>query len=197
MYFVPWLESHARMKYQGFIDRVLDVCDPEAGGFDVRYLVSELNGVGAAPTETLTMQAWAKRELRTRVVGVHTDARRKESAFGTIKLLLQQGRLVLPRHPELLRQLASLQFEERESGQTRIAVPENLGHDDLALALAQAVSAIKPSVTGYRYDPDEPISSCGEELETAGGTSIRERPHCWQGWSCFRSPAGGATDDGW
>jgi hypothetical protein len=72
------------------------------------------------------------------VAGVHTDARSKETAFGTLKFLMQQGRLFLPRHPVLLRQLSALEYAERDGGTIHIAVPERAGHDDLAMALCLA-----------------------------------------------------------
>ncbi|HUP70196.1 MAG TPA: hypothetical protein VM142_10330 [Acidimicrobiales bacterium] len=56
--------------------------------------------------------------------------------FGRIKVLLQQGRLALPRHPALLSQLSALAFETREAGTPHISVPERAGHDDLAMACA-------------------------------------------------------------
>jgi hypothetical protein len=71
-----------------------------------------------------------------------TSVKSKENAFGYIKLLLQQGRVDLPNHPELLKQLRSLQFEALPTGGMRIAVPERLGHDDLAMAFAMAVTAV-------------------------------------------------------
>ena len=38
----------------------------------------------------------------------------------------------------------ALEFEERDSGATRISVPERAGHDDLAMALMLAVSEAGP-----------------------------------------------------
>jgi len=72
------------------------------------------------------------------LVPVTTTSASKEEAFGRLRILLQQGRLALPRHPRLLGQLSALEFEERESGTVRIEVPQRMGHDDLAMALALA-----------------------------------------------------------
>jgi hypothetical protein len=68
--------------------------------------------------------------------------RRKIQAYGRVKAMLQSGSLVLPRHPELLKQLASLEVTLTAAGGTRIEVPENRGHDDLADALGQAVASL-------------------------------------------------------
>jgi hypothetical protein len=197
VFFVPWLEEHFRMRYAAFIDRVVDVADRDAGGFWVRRLASETNAVGAMPTETLRTRAW-ERGTGMGVFPVHTDNRRKESAFGAIKGLLQEGRLVLPRHPALLRQLAGLEFEITDAGNTKISVPERVGHDDLAMALAQAVSCIRPSI-GYRpeWDRDGP-SPNAEILLTAGGTAVPRRPRCADlGWRAFSGPVGAETGHGW
>ena len=80
-----------------------------------------------------------------------TDARRKQSGFGKIKMMLQRDLLVLPREPELLKQLRALEFEQMPGGSVKIAVPERAGHDDLAMALMQAVSCVRPAPRG----PDE------------------------------------------
>jgi hypothetical protein len=134
---------------------------------------------------------------------VHTDARRKETAFGALKMLLQQGRLVLPRHPGLLRQLAALEYETSDAGNIRISVPERAGHDDLAMGLAQAVSCVRVS---YPSRPRWAASSMGyqvtsgrgEVLETASGTRIRERPVCWNMPEAFQTPRGGEQpEQGW
>jgi hypothetical protein len=82
-------------------------------------------------------------EGRHVVEAFHTTAQSKEDSFGLIKLLAQQRRLRLPRHPGLLSQLEALEYETSESGSVRIAVPDSRGHDDLAMALALAVSPVQ------------------------------------------------------
>ena len=168
-YFVPWLEEHFRLPYSKFVDRVVRAAvgsgdvgrrDAERAlygrsshaaqtGHDLQRITSEMNGVGAAPTELLGERLRGV-GVQAELNGVHTDNRLKEALFGTIKLLLQQGRLLLPRHTTLLRQLSSLEYETTESGMVRIAVPTRLGHDDLAIALALAVNrrgaAVGPDV---------------------------------------------------
>ena len=76
---------------------------------------------------------------------------------------MQQGRLGLPRSPELLKQLRSLEFEQLQSGGVRLAVPERAGHDDLAMSLALAATAVMGSdvapeveriVTSDELDPE-------------------------------------------
>jgi hypothetical protein len=131
---VPWVEERFGTSYETWIDRLVDV----AAGFTFQVLSAETNGVGQMPTQVLARRLW---EVSNRdvVEPVATTARLKEDAFGFVKLLLQQGRLALPRHPGLLRQLAALEFSMTEAGLLRIAVPERSGHDDMAMSLALAV----------------------------------------------------------
>ncbi|MDQ3641562.1 MAG: terminase family protein [Actinomycetota bacterium] len=150
VYAVPWVEEAFRTPYATFIDRVVEIGDNPSRygersvyifsrrhGYNLHTVVSEMNGVGGMPTQELT-QRLRERALPGNVLGVHTDARLKENAFGTLKMWMQQGRLALPRHPALLRQLAALEFETTEAGTVRIAVPDRAGHDDLVMALCLA-----------------------------------------------------------
>ena len=137
-WWLPWLVERFAVPYSGFIDTVTAA----ARGFSLRRLMSEETGVGAGPTEFLARRL-AEEGIATKVVGVHTTAQLKEDAFGTLRLLLEQGRLRLPRHPALLRQLSAAAFETTESGATRIAVPERFGHDDLLMALVLAVWGLR------------------------------------------------------
>ena len=135
--FVPYLAAKVGWRWDAFSQHVAGL----AGAYDLRVIASELNGVGDAATLMLEQEC-AKVGAQWVVHGVWTDTRRKQAGFGKIKLLMQRGRLVLPRHPELLKQLRALEFESTQTGTTRIAVPENRGHDDLAMALLQAVSCV-------------------------------------------------------
>jgi hypothetical protein len=127
------------------IERIVDIGDPRQNGFRFSQVFSETNGVGSMPTQVLERQLAAS-GIPARVTPVATTARTKEDAFGTLKMLMQQGKLKLPSHPSLLRQLAALEFETTETGTVKISVPERSGHDDLAMALALAATGIsKPS----------------------------------------------------
>lgn len=137
--FVPWIEAESKIPYARWVERVAVAAE----GYRLGRVMSEINGVGAMPTQELISRLSG---AGCRVEGVSTTAALKEQAFGALKVLMQQGRLVLPRHPELLSQLSSLRFEQRDSGTMHISVPERLGHDDLAMALALA-SMGEPSLT--------------------------------------------------
>jgi len=149
VYYIPWLEYKYRCPYSEWVDRA----EHTARLYGAKVIASEVNGVGAAPTETLR-----DRMLRAgtgcAVIPVWTDAKRKQAGYGKIKLLMQQGRLVLPREPELIKQLRSMEFTAMEGGSVRIAVPERQGHDDIAVAFMQAVSCIRPCSRGYDEIPE-------------------------------------------
>jgi phage FluMu gp28-like protein len=130
---VVWVEERAHMPYAKFVERVAEV----GRGYRFRRVASELNGVGAMPTQELS-----RRLGSSVVVGVHTTADTKEDGFGRLKMLMQSGRLCLPRHPALLAQLSALEFTERDSGSVHVAVPERAGHDDLAMALCLAAGVM-------------------------------------------------------
>jgi hypothetical protein len=140
-FWVPWVEAQTGMPYADWIDYVVSTSSLAGDGYHYGSLVCELNGVGMMPSQVLNTRMT---ELGGHglVYPVTTSTSSKENAFGYIKLLLQQRRLDLPNHPELLKQLRGLQFEVLPSGGMRIAVPERLGHDDLAMAFAMAVSAV-------------------------------------------------------
>jgi len=162
-FWLPWVEARYNMGFDEWLDRLLVV----AGAYSFVRLMSEENGVGMAPTASLGKLLWEHGVSADVVEAVTTTARLKENGFGFVRLLLQQGRLRLPRHPELLKQLAALEYEMTESGLLRISVPERVGHDDLAMALCMAVL---PLIDG-EFAPEPPAKFydtadlLGEEFE--------------------------------
>ncbi|MFQ1002616.1 terminase large subunit domain-containing protein [Modestobacter sp. SSW1-42] len=153
-YRVLWLEEHFSMSYDRWIDRLVEV----GCLFPFAALAAETNGVGDYPTLQLAQQLALRG--RPSVVPVQTTAKLKQDGFGLVQLLMQQDRLELPQHPALLRQLAALEFERTESGLMRIAVPDRVGHDDLAMALCLAVlqlggNELPPAPTTAWTDDDE------------------------------------------
>lgn len=173
VFWIPAIDQQFRMEYSTFIGRLVE----QAKHLDVVRHVSEVNGVGQMPTQVLRDRLWEEWQRHTisRVPsfrGVATTAARKAGGFGRIKVLLQDGRLVLPRHPDLLKQLRYLTFEQMDSGLMRISVPEALGHDDLAMALMQAASIINPSARAWPNG----IGGQGDILTTGRGTRIPTQP---------------------
>lgn len=190
---VPWLEVHYRTTWSWWIERVVDVAER----YRLRVLASERNGVGSYPTEDLEEQLH-RRQTGTRVAAVWTDARRKQAGFGKVKALLQGDRLVLPRHPELLKQLRALEFEQLAGGGLRIAVPERAGHDDLALAFMQAVSCVEPRRLrdGVDYGGQGEAADL-DTVTTGGGVLVPRRPRPVDSLAWLTVPAGEESGDGW
>lgn len=193
--FIPWLEYHHQMGWSQFIDRVCDVCT----AYFVRILASETNGVGAYPTDDLKTRLWKDRGLSTHVSKVWTDVRRKQSGFGKIKTLLQDGRLILPNEPELLKQLRSLEFEQLTGGSMRISVPERAGHDDIAMALMQSISCVAPAML---YDVDAPFGRIERDPDTVvysrSGIQVPRVPLPVPDQTAFlTTPSGKERGEGW
>lgn len=184
-YFVPHLEFRYRCGYGDWIDRIIEV----SRAYQLRVIASETNGVGAYPTEDLRQRLHVAR-AGAHVFPVWTDVRRKQSGFGKIKALLQRGRLVLPRHPELLKQLRSLEFEQTPGGSLKISVPERAGHDDVAMALMQAVSCIRPWGASRAVGPSG-VSAGVEHVVTGRGVRVpvEARPVPWH-LDSYRIPEG-------
>ncbi len=149
VWWVPFVEERFDLGFDGWIDRLVDL----SRGFAFLRLSSEENGVGMAPTGSLSKALWQAGARVDVVVPVTTTARLKEDAFGFIRLLLQQGRLRLPRHPGLLKQLGALEYAMTDTGLLRIAVPERAGHDDLAMSLALAVLPLISDEVAPAPDP--------------------------------------------
>lgn len=199
VYFIPWLEFHHCKQYSWMVDRIIEI----GHHYQLHTVVSEVNGVGAMPSEVLRnkmyrdelSKVWNKSGRWTRVVPLTTDIRFKMSAFGAIKLLLQQGRLILPNHPELLKQLHNLEYEQTETGQLRIRVPESAGHDDVAMALAFAISTADGNVFAYR--PDNPKADGQPVLTTGLGTHIPQHPRCLDAPQGLSRARGRDKGDGW
>lgn len=199
VFFLPWLEVHYRMPYTDFIRRIVDV----AGRYALETVTSELNGVGQYPTEHLRNALYTA-DRAAYVAQVTTTAKRKQSGFAMIKVLLQNKQLVLPRHPELLKQLRGLEFEQQASGTVRIAVPDRVGHDDLAMAFMQAISGIDPrfafrQAASWGESPAPAFTGSESDLvATPRGylVPVRARPVAFHTDS-LRTARGRDTGDGW
>ena len=191
---LPWIDEGVGVPYATFVRRVADLTK----GYRLSRLASETNGVGAMPTEELSRLARG----RAKVIEVATTADSKQDGFGRLKVLLSQGRLALPRHPRLLGQLSALEFEERDSGTVRIAVPERAGHDDLCMALMLAASvgdvASQPTGGGRLLVPTR--RAADDEADSGPSTPAEPGPQVLQraGRDVLRRARGsGSVDSSW
>lgn len=119
------------------LHRVVDELVPASGNF--RCISSETNGVGAGPTQDLFRRARrANPHVKFVWNGVTTTAASKTAAYSALLNLIERGRMVLPRHPGLLRQLAGLRFEQGQRGFMHIEAEDAAVHDDVCDALMLA-----------------------------------------------------------
>lgn len=161
-----------------------------SSGLSFRYVASETNGIGAMPTQELFGKIRRRNPHAKFVwVPINTTAASKTAGYGALLSLLESGQLVLPRHPDLLRQLAGLRFEQRERGFTRIEADDAVVHDDIADALMLAALPFRSS-TGKRTvsrlatlarDRRAPADAPVPELDcptvtTGGGLRVYARP---------------------
>jgi hypothetical protein len=106
--------------------------------------------------------------------------------------------LVLPNEPELLKQLRCLEFEQTTGGSMRIAVPERSGHDDIAMALMQAVSCIHPFML---HDVEPPFGQIerSEDLVvyTRSGIQVPRTPYPSTQRSWLHRPKGAEQGEVW
>jgi hypothetical protein len=184
VFYVPWLEAHARMEYAEFTDRLVSI----ARGYDVRVFASETNGVGAMPTQELRRKL-TEAGLPPAVAAVWTDQRRKMAGFSKIHGMLGR-QLFLPRHPDLLRELRSLEFERTAAGGLKIAARAGY-HDDLSMALLGAVSCAVPG-------PNAESSAWVDypHIRTARGVIFPESPRPREDeWAAFRWAEGAERAD--
>lgn len=161
-----------------------------ASGAPWRYVSTETNGVGAGPSQQLA------RVLRPRLPRprtwnpVATTNPKKTAAYAAVLTLLERGQLLLPRDPDLLRQLAGLRFEHGARGFTKIAAGDDAVHDDLADGLALAMGpydrrgvpkvgcAVLTLATAADAPPDHPSALLADEpvVESGGGLRVHARP---------------------
>lgn len=194
--FIPWFEFHYKWPYTQFIERVVGT----AKKYHLPVIASETNGVGQYPT-TMLDDRMSEAGFYSTVAPVVTDVRRKQTGFGMIKGLLQSNRLVLPRDPELLKQLRGLEFEQLPGGSLRIAVPDRVGHDDVAMSFMQAVSSIRLDGAvrdqgGFGEAQSPPADL--ETVQTGNGLNVpaAARPVAFHRHA-FTYPKGSESGEGW
>ncbi len=151
-------------------------------------LSTETNGVGAMPSQELRRRVHEDNPVARKWNPCDTTAAKKTAGYGCILALLERDQLVLPRHPDLLRQLAGLRFEQGERGFTRIAAEDDAIHDDVADALMLAAMPYSPAgrrrivcalaaLAQSRRVPDAELPPLDEPIvQTGGGLRLHRRP---------------------
>jgi hypothetical protein len=152
-----------------------------------RYISTETSGVGAMPSQEVESTIRRHRVHPRTFNHLATTSAKKTAGFGVVLGLLEQGRLVLPRDPDLLRQLAGLRFEQGERGFTKISAESAVIHDDVADALmagslpyshrGRVLCGLATLADPRRALPDSSVSDLDVPIvATGGGLRLLERP---------------------
>jgi len=161
--------------------------DVAAAKCDPAFVVSETNGVGAGPSEELYRRLRGRSRKTWAMIA--TTSATKTAGYGCLLSLLEGGQLILPRDPELLRQLAGLRFEQGERGLIRIGAQDRATHDDVADAAYLATMPYR-SRRGGRIvchlqrlaDPSWAVAEAAlpdldeAVVTTGGGLRVYQRP---------------------
>ena len=152
------------------------------------FISTETTGVGAGPSQELARRL-KKADTTHRLNFCATTSAKKTAGYGTVLSLLERGQLVLPRHPDLLRQLAGLRFEQGERGFMRIEADAPAVHDDVADALMLATLPYKSKrgrvqcALARMASPEGAVPDCelperyeAPTVSTGGGLSLWRRP---------------------
>jgi hypothetical protein len=144
---------------------------------------AEVNGVGYPLAQSLERRLRDRRP-RPVVEFIHTSGALKAATYGALRMLLEQGKLVLPASAEgLLREMMLLRVELTQQGGERIEA--GVGHDDLADSLMLSLGPYQDSGGQWRSrlgDAAEregapsPGPLRGETVTTGAGVVLPRRP---------------------
>ena len=156
VFIVPYFEAYSKTNYTTVIERILELSKQ----FYISKLISEVNGIGDMPSQTLEKEG-------IKVEGLFTTAQNKVNGYGRMKILMQAKRLLIPREPELIKQLTNLRYTISESGASMsIAHSKQYPKDDYCDALMFALLAcdeLDIDKGGSNLDSDKIISIIREK----------------------------------
>lgn len=165
IYVVPYFEAYRKTNYSTIIERISEL----ARKFRIIKIVSEMNAIGDMPTQSLEGAGLA-------VEGVYTTAQSKVNGYGRMKVLMQAKRLLIPREPELIKQLTNLRYTISETGASfNISHSKQYPKDDYTDALMFALLACQNIV--YNHKPLSNIEKIKSQLKIEGLTFPEEKPY--------------------
>jgi hypothetical protein len=157
-----------------------------------RYISTETSGVGSGPSQLLEEKVKRLPDRGRRRVTwnfVHTSAPIKTAGYGALLGLAERGVLFWERHPDFLRQLRGLRFEQGDRGFTRIEASDAATHDDITDAAMLATLPYSPRGGGRIVcglaelaDPARAVSDAelpemvDDYVEAGSGVRIWRRP---------------------
>ncbi|MEJ5250805.1 MAG: hypothetical protein HPY54_08525 [Chthonomonadetes bacterium] len=115
----------------------------------VRAVCFDATGIGDPLGESLQTHL-SEHRLRMQVEPVHFTASSKRALIESLALAMERGRLAIPPHPDLLRELHAFSASHTASGHVRLQA-RGSEHDDLVIALALAYHAserFSPCIAG-------------------------------------------------
>lgn len=131
VFIIPYFEAYSKTNYTTVIERVIEL----SKRFYINKIISEVNGIGDMPSQTLEKEG-------IKVEGLFTTSQNKVNGYGRMKILMQAKRLLIPREPELIKQLTNLRYSISESGASMsIAHSKQYPKDDYCDALMFALLA--------------------------------------------------------
>lgn len=156
VFIVPYFEAYKKTNYTTVIERIIEL----SKHFYIDKIISETNGIGDMPSQTLENEG-------IKVEGLFTTAQNKVNGYGRMKILMQAKRLMIPREPELIKQLTNLRYTISESGASMsIAHSKQYPKDDYCDALMFALLACDEmdiDKNGGDLDPDKIIRLINEK----------------------------------
>lgn len=145
--------------WQRQIERLLH----QFGEWRVRTVYCDASGIGD-PLAEMLQQSLSHHHLHIRVEPVVFTASTKRTIIETLALAMEQRRVAIPPHPDLLRELHAFTASHSGSGHIRLQA-RGSEHDDLVIALALAVQAGGKMVPGT---PCVRLLTSGRRREVCG-----------------------------
>jgi len=145
--------------WQRQIERLLH----QFGEWRVRTVYCDASGIGD-PLAEMLQQSLSHHHLHIRVEPVVFTASTKRTIIETLALAMEQRRVAIPPHPDLLRELHAFTASHSGSGHIRLQA-RGSEHDDLVIALALAVQAGGRMVPGT---PSVRLLTSGKRREVCG-----------------------------
>jgi phage FluMu gp28-like protein len=129
--------------------------------FSFAKIVCDSTGLGAGVVDVLAKKLNAHKTINPTnynqrpndndiVVGVTFTQKNKMDIFSNLKLLMEQGKLLIPNNKKLIYQLKDFRYETTESGNLKLHHSEG-GHDDFVDALACACHGIRGKQVGWFF----------------------------------------------
>jgi hypothetical protein len=164
------------------VEAIID-CPARAAAYGL-----EQNGVSGMPSQEvqrrIAPRKQAHREAREWNSRATTQAG-KLAGYGAWRWLFERGQAVIPRHPQLIRQLAGLTLDTAGRG-GKIEASDPATHDDIADAMMLAalpypgrdrVNTRISELAGPRAIPDSPVEELDLDIvQTGAGLNIYRRP---------------------